>query len=118
MPKKAPKLPAGASKLAARHPEIWNSFTELGERCAEAGPLDTRTRHLVKLALAAGAGLEGAVHSHARRAQAEGVTAEEIRHVALLAIPTLGLSMAARAMSWMDDVLPVDRPRVKKKRRV
>ncbi len=104
MPIKPQKLPAGASRLASRHPEIWESFTELGERCAGAGPLDTRTRHLVKLALAAGAGLEGAVHSHARRALAEGVTAEEIRHVALLAIPTLGLSTAVRSMTWIDDV--------------
>lgn len=105
MARKTVKLPSGAGKLAERHPEIWQSFTELGESCAEAGPLDARTRHLVKLALAAGAGLEGAVHSHARRAKAEGLSAEEIRHIALLAIPTLGLATAVRAMTWMDDVL-------------
>ena len=109
MPSKKSKLPAGASKLARLHPEIWESFAELGERCAEAGPLDARTRHLVKLALAAGAGLEGAVHSHARRALAEGVAPDEIRHVALLAIPTLGLSTAIRSMTWMDDVVEAGR---------
>ena len=101
---KPEKLPTGASKLARRHPDIWESFTQLGECCAEAGPLDAKTRHLVKLALAAGMGLEGAVHSHARRALAEGVTPEEIQHVALLAIPTLGFSTAVRAMTWIDDV--------------
>ncbi len=104
MPRKKEVLPAGAAKLAIRHPEVWESFEELGARCAEAGPLDARTRRLVKLALAAGAGLEGAVHSHARRALAEGVAADEIQHVALLAIPTLGLSTAIRAMTWLDDV--------------
>ncbi len=112
-------LPAGARKLANRHPDVWESFTELGERCAEAGPLDVRTRHLVKLALAAGAGLEGALHSHARRALAEGVTAEEIRHIALLAIPTLGLSTAVRSLTWMDDITDTARPakkRVKKRK--
>lgn len=116
---KKPKLPAGANTLAGRHPEIWESFTELGERCAEAGPLDAHSRRLVKLALAAGAGLEGAVHSHARRALAEGIAPEDIRHVALLAIPTLGLSTAIRSMTWMDDILksalaPPKRKRVSK----
>lgn len=110
-------LPAGASMLSRRHPKIWDSFTELGEQCAEAGPLDASTRRLVKLALAVGAGLEGAVHSHARRALAEGASADEIRHVALLAIPTLGLSTAIRSMTWMDDILPKDRASPKPKRR-
>ena len=102
---KAPNLPAGAGILARRFPEIWESYAALGERCAEAGPLDPRVRHLVKIALAAGAGSEGAVHSHVRRGLAEGLTKEEIRHVALLAIPTLGLPGAVRTMTWMDDIL-------------
>lgn len=105
MARKKPSLPAGASMLERRHPEIWESFTALGKQCAEAGPLDARTRRLVKLALAVGAGLEGAVHSHARRALADGFSPEEVRHVALLAIPTLGLSTAVRAMTWMEDIL-------------
>jgi len=102
---KTPNLPAGAGILARRFPDIWESYAALGERCAEAGPLDIKMRHLVKVALAAGAGSEGAVHSHVRRGLAEGLTKEEIRHVALLAIPTLGLPGAVRAMTWMDDIL-------------
>jgi alkylhydroperoxidase/carboxymuconolactone decarboxylase family protein YurZ len=102
---KIPNLPAGAGVLARRFPEIWESYATLGERCAEAGPLDARMRHLVKIALAAGAGSEGAVHSHVRRGLAEGLTKKEIRHVALLAIPTLGLPGAVRTMTWMDDIL-------------
>jgi alkylhydroperoxidase/carboxymuconolactone decarboxylase family protein YurZ len=90
--KKEPVLPSGAGVLARRFPKIWESYAALGERCAEAGPLDARTRHLVKIALAAGAGSEGAVHSHVRRGLAEGLTKDEIRHVALLAVPTLGPS--------------------------
>jgi alkylhydroperoxidase/carboxymuconolactone decarboxylase family protein YurZ len=103
--KKEPLLPSGAGVLARRFPKIWESYAALGERCAEAGPLDARTRHLVKIALAAGAGSEGAVHSHVRRGLAEGLTKDEIRHVALLAVPTLGLPGAVRTMTWMDDIL-------------
>jgi alkylhydroperoxidase/carboxymuconolactone decarboxylase family protein YurZ len=99
------KLPAGAGVLAKRYPHVWASYAELGEQCAEAGPLDPRTRRLVKIALAVGAALEGAMHSHVRRGIAEGLTIDEVRHVALLSIPTLGLPAAVRAMTWMDDIL-------------
>ena len=109
--KKNSNLPSGAGVLARRFPRIWESYAALGERCAEAGPLDPQTRHLVKIALAAGAGSEGAVHSHVRRGLAEGLSKEEIRHVALLAIPTLGLPGAVRAMTWMDDLLEGKRKR-------
>jgi alkylhydroperoxidase/carboxymuconolactone decarboxylase family protein YurZ len=73
--------------------------------CVEAGPLDDRTRRLVKLALAAGAGSEGAVHSHVRRGIDEGLSSDELRHVAILAIPTLGFSAAIAALTWIEDLL-------------
>lgn len=63
-----------------------------------------RARRLVKLALAIGAGSEGAVHSHARRALAEGLTRDEIKHTALLAITTLGFPQAIAALSWIEDI--------------
>jgi alkylhydroperoxidase/carboxymuconolactone decarboxylase family protein YurZ len=49
--------------------------------------------------------LEGAVHSHVRKALDAGVTPEEIRHAVMLAMPTLGLPTAMAAMTWVDDVL-------------
>lgn len=104
---KPANLPSGAGELARRHPEIWESYAELGKRCADAGPLDARARRLVKIALAAGAGLEGAVHSHVRRGLAEGLAADQIRHIALLAVTTLGLPGAVRTKTWIDDVLAV-----------
>ena len=104
-PKRPPHLPSGAGDLARRHPDIWESYAQLGQRCADAGPLDAPTRHLVKIALAAGAGSEGAVHSHVRRGLAEGLTPEQVRHIALLAVTTLGLPGAVRTMTWIDDML-------------
>jgi alkylhydroperoxidase/carboxymuconolactone decarboxylase family protein YurZ len=107
MSKRAPvqELPAGAGKLAERHPEVWQAYSGLGAACAEAGPLDEKMRRLIKLAFAIGGGSEGAVHSHTRRALAEGFKPEEIRHVAVLAIPTLGLPAAVKAMTWVDDIV-------------
>ncbi len=98
-------LPSQAGKLAEQHPQIWQAFQALGKSCAEAGPLDERTRRLIKLAIAVGGSSEGAVHSHVRQALDQGLSAEEIRHVALLAAPTLGFPAAVRALTWMDDIL-------------
>ena len=108
-------LPSGAGELARRHPQIWESYAQLGQRCADAGPLDAPTRHLVKIALAAGAGSEGAVHSHVRRGLAEGLSADQVRHVALLAVTTLGLPGAVRTMTWIDDMLAAKRPTRKRR---
>ena len=98
-------LPSGAGRLAERHPDVWNAFAQLGDAVARSGPLDDTTRRLVKLALAIGARSEGAVHSHVRRALAEGVSPEAIRQVALLAIPTLGLPQAVAATTWIEDLV-------------
>ncbi len=97
-------LPSGAAAIASDHPEIWAAYAALGKACAEAGPIDARTTRLVKLALAIGANSEGAVHSHTRRAVAEGIDRTALRQVALLAIPTLGFPQAVKALTWIADV--------------
>ena len=101
----AETLPSGAARLAEKHPPIWTAYQQLGAACAEAGPLDARTLRLVKLAIAIGQESEGAVHSHSRRALGESLSADELLHVALLAIPSMGLAKAAAAMSWIGDIL-------------
>jgi alkylhydroperoxidase/carboxymuconolactone decarboxylase family protein YurZ len=98
-------LPSRAGQLANEHAEIWRTYQELGKACAAAGPLDERTHRLVKLALAIGVGSEGAAHSHVRRGLDEGLSPEELRHVAMLAIPTLGFSAAIAALTWIEDIL-------------
>ncbi len=97
------QLPKAVNQFRKRHPKVWKAFNELGERCHEAGPLDEKSRRLVKLALSIGAALEGATHSAVRNARKAGITPEEIDHVALLAITTLGLPAATRAMTWVTD---------------
>lgn len=100
----AVELPGAARRIASGYPQVWEAFTALGQACGEAGPIDRRTHRLVKMALAVGAGLEGAVHSHVRRALDEGIPADELRHVAVLAMPTLGFAAALRALSWIEDL--------------
>ncbi len=110
MAEKPEDLPSGAGDVARTYPEVWTAFSALGKACAEAGPLDGRTARLVKLALAVGTLSEGAVHSHARRALADGLAKEELKHVALLAIPTLGFPQGVKALTWIEDITdPKDR---------
>jgi alkylhydroperoxidase/carboxymuconolactone decarboxylase family protein YurZ len=97
-------LPSGAGEIARTYPEIWAAYAALGKACSEAGPLDGRTRRMVKLALAVGALSEGAVHSHTRRGLADGLTKEELKQVALLAIPTLGFPQGVKALTWIEDI--------------
>jgi alkylhydroperoxidase/carboxymuconolactone decarboxylase family protein YurZ len=97
-------LPSGAGEVAERYPSVWEAYSGLGKACAEAGPLDKRSMRLIKLALAIGALSEGAVHSHARRALQEGIGKQELKHVALLAIPTLGFPQGVKALTWIEDI--------------
>jgi alkylhydroperoxidase/carboxymuconolactone decarboxylase family protein YurZ len=97
--------PSGAGIFAREFPATWEAYEALGKAASEAGPLDTRTRRLVKLALAIGAGSEGAVHSHTRQGLAEGLDPKEIKQIAVLAITTLGFPAAMASFSWMRDIL-------------
>ncbi|MBE7544938.1 MAG: carboxymuconolactone decarboxylase family protein [Bryobacteraceae bacterium] len=101
-------LPEKIEVFRSQHPEVWDAFAALAGACHEqGGPLEERARRLVKLGLAVGAQHEGAVHSAARHAREAGCTPEELRHVAILAITTLGWPSAYAALRWIGDA---DRP--------
>jgi alkylhydroperoxidase/carboxymuconolactone decarboxylase family protein YurZ len=97
------RLPKPVEDFRKSYPDVWTAFNELGDRCHSAGPLDEKTRRLVKIALSIGAGLEGATHSAIRNAKKAGITSDEINHVAVLAVSTLGLPAAIRAFTWISD---------------
>jgi len=94
------KPPSYYSAFRAEHPDVVAAYEALGDATRRAGPFSPAEAELVKLALAAGARIEGAIHSHTRRALDAGVEPDALRHVALLAITTLGFprAMAIRAM--------------------
>jgi 4-carboxymuconolactone decarboxylase len=97
-------LPPVPEHIAEEHPDVWAAVQKLGTALSQAGPLDGRTKRLVHLALALGANSHGAVHSHARRGLAEGMSAAELEHVALLAGTTLGWPQAVKGLTWIKDV--------------
>jgi AhpD family alkylhydroperoxidase len=99
------ELPKSFRQFTGENPAVAKAYEALGEACAKAGPLDERTREFVKLGMAIGARLEGAVHSHTRRALAAGATPAQIRHVVALAAPTVGFPTAVAAYTWVEEVL-------------
>jgi alkylhydroperoxidase/carboxymuconolactone decarboxylase family protein YurZ len=104
----ANRLPEPAEQFKESYPDVWKAFTQLGDECHEAGPLDEKTRRLIKVALAIGGGLEGGAHSAVRNALASGVTPDEIRHVAVLSVTTIGFPACVRALTWISDCLIED----------
>lgn len=99
------EIPKRYRKLTEDCPETIKSYEQLGRAVHNAGPLDDKTRALIKLAISSGARLEGAVHSHTRKAIKVGVAKEEIRQVVLLGLPTIGLPSMMAALSWDDYII-------------
>jgi len=110
----ARRLPSRFNQFATAYPDVAAAYEALGNSVHEAGPVDTKTRALVKLGVSVGVWLEGAVHSAVRKALDAGATAEEIRHTIILALPTIGFPSTMAALTWADDVLP--KGRAKKRR--
>lgn len=99
------KLPGAFERFKRDYPKAYRAYDQLAAACHEAGPLDQKTRELIKLGMSVGAMLEGATHSHTRRALEAGATPREIRHAVLLAATTLGFPQAIAAFTWVEDIL-------------
>lgn len=98
-----PQPSTAAEQIRDKHPKVWQAFTELGRQCHDAGPLEEKARRLVKLAIAIASGSEGATHSAVRHALEAGLSVEEMEHVVLLSITTIGFPAAGRALTWIHD---------------
>jgi 4-carboxymuconolactone decarboxylase len=101
-------LPDVYTSFRTRYGVVADGLDDLASTIDRAGPLDARSRRLVKLGIAIGRGSEGAVRSSARKALGLGTTAEEVRHAVLLAITTAGFPTAMAAMQWIEDVVDGD----------
>jgi alkylhydroperoxidase/carboxymuconolactone decarboxylase family protein YurZ len=98
-------IPEHFKNFKDKFPEIYQAYEQLGKTVHNSGPLDEKTRSLIKLGIAAGARLEGAVHSHTRKALECGCTKDEIIQVVLLTIPTIGFPSAMAVLSWVEDII-------------
>jgi AhpD family alkylhydroperoxidase len=98
-------IPKLFEKFTKDYPDVGKAYAALGDSVHHAGPLDDKTRALIKLAISAASRQEGAVHSHVRKALDVGITKEEMHHVILLLLPTIGFPGMMAAMSWVNDIV-------------
>lgn len=98
-------IPQRYKQMHADYPDLMQSYESFGKAAKQAGPLSQREVALVKLAISLGAGLEGASHSHCRKALEAGCCADDLRHVAVVSAPTIGFPTMMRAKSWVEDVI-------------
>jgi 4-carboxymuconolactone decarboxylase len=98
-------LPDVYKDFIKQYPDIQKHYDALANSCHKAGPLDKKSRRLIKLGIAIGMNSEGGVRSHARRALEEGITQDEIRHVVLLAFTTSGFPYMIAAYKWVEEVI-------------
>jgi len=98
-------IPAFFQEVSERFPDVFKAYEDLGKTISELKALDNKTAELVKLGIAIGAGSEGAVHSHTRKALAEGASEKEISQCALMAITAIGWPGAMASLSWIDDII-------------
>lgn len=99
------EIPKRFKKFQDEFPDVFKAYESLGKAVHGAGPLDDKTRALIKLAISTGARLEGAVHSHTRKALESGCSVDEIKQTVILALPTIGLPSTMAAISWIEDVI-------------
>ncbi len=77
--------------FVSRHKEIYEAYSEYGRLIhEEGGPLDEKTRALMKVVISSVSAHDFALKTHMKKAVEKGCTKEEIEHALLLTAPTVG----------------------------
>ncbi len=98
-------LPEHFQNFIRDYPQVWEAHQQLSEACAQAGPLDRKTRELIKVAIAGAANQVTALQRHAVMAVQAGASEEEIYQTILLLITTVGFPRASAALQWARSAL-------------
>ncbi len=99
------ELPKHFTKFVDKYPDVWQAHQKLTEATAECGPLDRKTRELIKVAISAAANQETAVERHAVMAIQEGAAKEEVFQAILQLITIVGFPRASAALKWAERAL-------------
>ena len=102
------ELPEHFKKFVDKYPDIWEAHQKLTEASAECGPLDRKTRELIKTAISGAANLETAVERHAVMAVQEGAREEEVYQAIMQLVTIAGFPRASAALKWAERALGSD----------
>jgi len=93
------------SRFKQEFPEVYARHKALGKEVHEnAGPLDEKSRWLIKIAISAACNHKRALATHIQKARDAGVADEEIKHALLLLIPTAGFPAFMKAYAVLDNM--------------
>lgn len=98
-------LPEIFKGFVEKHGNIADAYREVGDLCAQAGPIDAKTQHLIQMGVSIGQGSKGGVRSHARRALDGGASPEEVVQTVLLSMTIVGFPAMIAAYGWVQEVL-------------
>ena len=98
-------LPEHFQSFVRDYPQVWEAHQQLTEACAQGGPLDRKTRELIKVGISGAANQITALQRHAVMAVQAGATKEEVYQTILLLITTVGFPRASAALQWARNVL-------------
>ena len=103
-PKKLAPPPGPYRDFVSRYPDLGRAWDAIRD-AEKSGPLDRKTRRLLKLAVAMGAMSSGGVSSAVRKALAAGATREEVEQVVALAASIVGLPGTVALHGWVKDAV-------------
>ncbi len=98
-------LPEHFQSFVREYPDVWEAHQRLSEACAESGPLDRKTRELIKVGISGASNQITALQRHAVMAVQAGATHEEVYQAILLLITTIGFPRASAALQWARNAL-------------
>ncbi len=90
-------------RLQELAPAVVEAYEALTAATRDAGPLGATSIALFKVAISVGCGSARTTHAHARKALELDVEPDVLRHIPILALPTIGLPAALDAMRWIDE---------------
>ncbi len=102
-------LPPHFKRFIKKYPDVWDAHQKLTEACAESGPLDRKTRELIKVAISGASNQETALERHVVMAAEEGATPDEIYQAILLMTTTVGFPRTSAALKWAERALTTTR---------
>jgi len=85
------KRPKTLQEFEQRFPDVLRRYTALRDACDRVGPLDAKTRELIKIGIEVAKRRRGGLIAHIDRANAAGASQQEIAQAMLLALPLVGL---------------------------
>jgi len=97
--------PGSFQDFLEQYPELERSHKEFSKLVSQFGPLEKKMRRLVRLGIAIGQQNGQQVRSSTRRGLEEGLSPEELRHAAILALSAAGVPAGVVACQWVEEAL-------------